>query len=104
VLLDECVDSRFATQFEDVEIRTVVQQGWSGVTNGKLLALASEHFDVFVTVDRNLQYQQHLPKYNIAVVLMLAPSNRLSDLVGLLPKVMAALPEAKKGGVHVVGA
>jgi hypothetical protein len=103
ILLDECVDSRFAEHIHTIEVHTVVGKGWAGVTNGKLLALAQAEFDVFVTVDRNLSFQQHLPKFDIAVILLKAKSNRVSDLVGLLPELLQAIPRAPKGTVTTVG-
>lgn len=95
VLLDECVDSRLADHIRTVEVHTV--------TNGKLLALAQAEFDVFVTVDRNLSFQQHLPKFDIAVILLKAKSNRVSDLVALLPELLQTIPSATKGTVTTVG-
>ena len=86
VLLDECVDSRLADHLRSIEITTVTARGWAGITNGQLLALAQQEFDVFVTVDRNLSFQQNLPKFNIAVVLVTAKSNRLADLVNIVPQ------------------
>ena len=68
VLLDECVDSRFAEHIQTIEVHTVVGKGWAGITNGKLLTLAQAEFDFFVTVDRNLSFQQYLPKYDIAIL------------------------------------
>ena len=103
VLLDECVDTRLAVHITGFEVRTVHDQGWSGITNGKLLSLAQAEFDVFVTVDRNLSFQQHLPKYTIAVVLVRARSNRVADLMELLPEVLQVLPTAKAGVVTEVG-
>jgi Domain of unknown function (DUF5615) len=103
VLLDECVDSRFAEHIRTVEVHTVIGKGWAGITNGKLLALAQAEFDVFVTVDRNLSFQQHLPKFDIAVILLKAKSNRVSDLVALLPELLQAIPSALKGTVTTVG-
>ncbi len=70
---------------------------WSGIKNGRLLGLAEQDFEVFVTVDRNLRHQQHLPKYRIAVLVLSAPSNRLSDLLPLVPAILAALPGCKAG-------
>jgi len=85
VLLDECVDVRLAAGLAAVDVRTVADQGWLGISNGQLLALAAAEFDVFVTVDRNLPFQQHLPKFDIAVILLRAKTNRLDDLVLLVP-------------------
>ncbi len=70
LLLDECIDRRLAREFPEQDIRTVWQMGWSGTKNGKLLTLAEKEFDVFITVDRNLSFEQNLPKFNIAVVVL----------------------------------
>ena len=103
VLLDECVDSRLVDHLVGVEVVTVAARGWGGITNGKLLALAAVEFDAFVTVDRNLSFQQHLPKYDIAVILLTSKSNRVDDLVALVPKLLASLPVASKGSVTAIG-
>ena len=103
VLLDECVDVRLAASFATVDVRTVADQGWLGISNGQLLALAAAEFDVFVTVDRNLPFQQHLPKFDIAVILLRAKTNRIADLVALVPELVSAMPNAKAGVVTPIG-
>ena len=103
VLLDECVDARFAPYIVGYQARTVHDQGWGGITNGKLLALAQQEFDVFITVDRNLSFQQHLPKYGLAVILIQSRSNRLVDLLPFVPRLIDAIPIAGKGVVTMVG-
>ena len=103
VLLDECVDSRLAAHMVGVEVATVAAKGWGGITNGKLLALAAAEFGVFVTVDRNLSFQQHLPKHDIAVVLLTAKSNRINDLLALVPRLLESIPTAQKGNVTTIG-
>jgi hypothetical protein len=97
VLLDECIDRRFAGEITGHDVKTVPQMGWATIKNGELLALAEQAFDVFVTVDRNLSFQQHLPRYDIAVIILRAQSNRLHDLRPLLPKLLESLPAAKRG-------
>ena len=104
VLLDECVDARFALHVDGFDTQTVLSKGWSGISNGKLLALAQAEFDVFVTVDKNLSFQQHLPKYSIAVILLHCKSNRVQDLLELLPELTRAIPLAPRGQVSHVGA
>ena len=99
VLLDECVDRRLGRELPGFNVRTVAEQGWAGVTNGELLARAALEFDVFLTVDRNLPFQQHLSKYKIAVILVESVSNRISDLVKLAPHIVAAIPIAPGGTV-----
>lgn len=71
--------------------------GWATITNGELLSLAARQFDVFITVDRNLSFQQKLISFRIAVIVLCAPTNRLADLRPLVPKLLAALPVAKPG-------
>ena len=103
VLLDECVDRRLARELVAFSVRTVADLGWAGITNGELLSRAAAEFDVLLTVDRNLPFQQHLSKYRIAVILIESASNRLSDLVKLAPRNVAAIPIAPGGTVTRVG-
>jgi hypothetical protein len=103
VLLDECVDARLAPHVAGHETKTVHDVGWAGVSNGKLLARAELEFDVFVTIDRNLLFQQHVPKFQLAIVLIHSVSNRLEDLLKLLPAILDAIPKATKGNVLHVG-
>jgi hypothetical protein len=85
------------------EVRTARQMAWSTIRNGELLALAVKEFDVFVTVDRNLFFQQNLPAFAIAVIVLRAKSNRLSELQTLVPELLSAIPTAKPGAVTYVG-
>ena len=77
VLLDECVPRKLGRELAGHEVSTVTGRGWSGVKNGKLLALAEAEFDVFLTVDQNLKYQQNLKTFHIGIVLLTARNNRL---------------------------
>jgi hypothetical protein len=103
ILLDECVDRRFAKELPEHFVKTVPQMGWATIKNGELLALAEKEFDVFITVDRNLSFQQNLPKFDIAVLVLQAHTNRLADLKPLAPKVLLILPLLTKGKAEVVG-
>lgn len=91
LLLDESVPARLRRALDAHDVRTVVDMGWSGVHNGKLLALAAASFDVFVTVDKNLPYQQNLKTLPIAVVLLDARSVELHELLTLVPSLQQAL-------------
>jgi predicted nuclease of predicted toxin-antitoxin system len=97
ILLDECIDRKLAKDFAGYEVKTVPQMGWAGVKNGQLLALAETEFDIFITVDRNLSFQQNLPQFDIAIIVLQASSNRLAELKPLVPKVLAILATAAKG-------
>jgi len=103
VLVDECVDWRLSREIVGHDVKTARQMGWSTIKNGELLALAAKEFDVFVTVDRNLSFQQNLPAFAIAVIVLRAKSNRLSELRPLVPELLASIPTAKRGVVTYVG-
>lgn len=103
IILDECVDERFAREIDGHQVTTVQQMGWAGTQNGELLTLVEQQFDAFVTVDRNLAFQQNIPKFKLAVVVLHARTNRLADLKSLVPELLAALPNAPKGQVTRIG-
>ena len=86
LLLDECIDRRLVGEIRDHEVVTVPEGGWAGIKNGELLRLAQTQFDVFVTVDRNLSFQQHLSQFSIVVIVLQARTNRLQDLRLLVPQ------------------
>jgi len=67
------------------EVKTVVEMGWGGIKNGNLLALAAASFDAFITVDKNLPYQQNLFDLPLAVAVLDAHSNELPVLLPLVP-------------------
>ena len=103
VFVDECVDWRLSREIVGHEVKTARQMRWSTVKNGELLALAAKEFNVFVTVDRNLSFQQNLPAFAIAVIVLRAKTNRLSDLHPLVPELLASIPTAKPRAVTYVG-
>lgn len=104
VLLDECVDWRLARDIVGHDVKTARQMGWNTIKNGELLALAVERFDVFITVDRNLSFQQNLMSLPIAVVVLQAKTNRLADLRPLVPKLLAAIEFARPGAAKFIEA
>ncbi len=100
VLLDECLPRRLRRELPGYEVRTVQELGWAGTRNGALLRrAAAEGFAAFVTVDRNLEYQQHLPGVSLGVVALRARSNDIADLRPLMPEVLAVLPTVAPGQV-----
>ena len=103
MLLDECVDRRLAGDIQGHDVKTAPEAGWAGLQNGDLLARAEHEFEAFITVDRNLPFQQDLSRFSIAVLVLRARSNRVSDLRALVPQLLAALPAAKRGEVTWVG-
>ena len=99
VLLDECVPRALGRELLGHEVKTVAEVGWAGVKNGELLKLAAGQFDLLLTVDRNLEYQQNFTGVTLAVVIIHARSNDIVVLRPLMPAVLAALPESKPGTV-----
>jgi hypothetical protein len=104
ILLDECVPRPLKRELADYEVGTVVEMGWSGKKNGELLRLMSqEGFTILLTTDQNLRYQQNLEQAGVAVVVLVARSNRLPDLVPLIPDVCSVLSIIVPGQVIEVG-
>lgn len=103
MLLDECVPRKLKRELAGHEVLTVTERGWSGVKNGKLLSLAESEFDVFLTVDQNLKFQQNLQAFGIGVLLMVARNNRLKTLLPLMPEVKETLDNIQAGDFIRVG-
>ena len=102
VLLDECVDQRFRKNIVGHDVTTVQEAGWAGKKNGELLALASKSYDVFLTVDRNLYFQQNRYAITIAVLVLAARTNRLVDLKPLTKDVLSELSLLKPGQISII--
>jgi len=103
ILLDECLPRRLKHDLAGHDARTVPEMGWAGKQNGDLLTLASAQFDVFLTVDRNLSFQQNVNKLSIAVLVLVAKGNKHSDLQPLMADVQAVLAAITPGQVVRVG-
>ena len=103
VLLDECLPRRLKHALIGHEVQTVPEMGWASKRNGELLRLAAREFEVFLTVDRRLQHEQELSMFRIAVIVLVARSNRLLDRLPLVPATLEVLPRARRGEAVVVG-
>ena len=99
ILLDECLDWRLCETLTDHQCVSVSEMGWNGVSNGQLLQMAERQFDVFLTGDRNLAFQQNLTKFNLAVIVLEAQSTRFSDTAPLMAQVLAVLATIQPGEV-----
>ena len=95
ILLDECLPVKLKYRYQ--EVQTVTERGWTGVKNGDLLDKAQQEFDVFITIDQNISYQQDLTKYSLAVVALKAQSNRYEDLLAFVKASSDAIKNAKEG-------
>ncbi len=99
ILLDECLPKKLKRELQDYTVATVQEMGWSGKKNGELMHVARDHFDVFLTADQNLQYQQNLAYAAVGVIVLVAPNNRIETLKPLMPKVNKAVANIKAGNV-----
>jgi hypothetical protein len=105
VLLDESLPRRLKRHLpSDWYVRTVPDERWSGKQNGELLGLAQGRFDAFVSMDRGIEYQQNLAEFEITVVLLRAKSNRLADLLPLIPELISTLESNQQGWLRKVPA
>lgn len=103
VLLDENIDRQLKALFQpDLYVLTVREHGWAGLSNGELLRAAANEFDVFVTMDKNLPFQQNLPSFDVAVVVIRAMSNAYTDVLPLMPDVNDAIRRSVSGAAIVV--
>lgn len=103
ILLDECVPRRLKRSFRGQQlVLTAPDAGLAGLKNGALLRRIAGNFDVFITTDVNIQYQQQLGAYDVAFVLLRAKSNAIEDLEPLIPELLARLPELTRGTLLVL--
>lgn len=98
VLLDEQLPRQLAPYLTGHAVRTVQQERWAGLTNGALLRQAeAAGFDLFVTADQNLEFQQNLRTVRLRIVLLEAASNALEDLLPLVPSTLVAMATVQPG-------
>ncbi|MBI1816191.1 MAG: DUF5615 family PIN-like protein [Deltaproteobacteria bacterium] len=103
LLLDECVPKRLRQELRGHEVRTAPEMGWAGKENGALLGLAESEFEVLVTVDQRIKYQQAVAGRDIAVVVLVARRNKIEFLRPLVPELERILTEIKPGELREVG-
>jgi hypothetical protein len=104
VILDECVPRPLKRHVAGHEVTTVQERGWAGLKNGPLLRFMREAgVEAFVTTDRNLEHQQNLAAAGLAVVVLVAVTNTLEDLLPLVPALRVALEHPRPGQVTRVG-
>jgi hypothetical protein len=103
LLLDECVPRRLRRELADHEVRTVPEMGWAAKENGELLQLAAALFDVFITTDQRLTYQQDVARFSIAVTVLVAKRTKIEFLLPLIPELRRVLGEVQPGNVYRVG-
>jgi hypothetical protein len=104
ILLDECVDESLRHHFGDYDCQTCRYAGLKGLANGQLLTAAEQAgFDVLITVDQNLPYQQRLAGRSIAVIVFQVRSTTIDELLLLVPDALGILKTIEAGEVVRIG-
>lgn len=103
VLLDECLPRRLLRDLSAYMTTTVPRQGWAGTKDRELIKLAEEEFDIFITIDSNLAFQQNLKRSTLCVVVLCAVNSRYETLQPLIPKLLDAIETSKPGDLIRVG-
>ncbi len=101
VLLDECVTDDLVSDLRSngIVVETVEDRGWKGIKNGKLLNLAQAEYDVFVSIDRGIPFQQNYRKYDLAFVIVRIPDSRTETVRQFAREIRVAIPNCKPGEV-----
>jgi predicted nuclease of predicted toxin-antitoxin system len=102
VLLDECLPKKLKFEIDAEFVQTVPEAGWASKQNGELLRLAEKSFDVLLTNDQNIEHQQTISRFDIAFIVLVAPTNDIVDLLSLMPKVNSALASIKPGTIEYI--
>lgn len=99
ILLDENVPKKFKRAFPNDEVATVTEMGWAGIKNGELLKLAEGEFEVMVTVDKSIPYQNNFTDKQIILLTFLVKQNKIELLLPLVPAAIEALSTASPGQI-----
>ena len=104
LLLDECLPRKLKQSLLGHEVKTVPEMGWSGIENGALLLRIGSQFDVFVTIDGNMRYQQNMDGRSFALIVLVAKDNTIETLLPLIKSVLEVLPSIQPGQVVAINA
>ena len=103
ILLDECVTKHLKPFLSEHEVVTVREMGWSGIKNGKLIALCVENqFDILLSIDKNLQYQQNLDKYALTIVILNSSTSKVEDLKEFIPSLLITINNFDKHKAYIL--
>ncbi|HCZ36550.1 MAG TPA: hypothetical protein DHV26_11565 [Cytophagales bacterium] len=103
ILLDECVTRHLKPHLAEFEVFTVREMDWSGIKNGKLLTLCTTNsFDILLTIDKNLQYQQSVKQHRVSVVVLNSDSSNLTELLKFMPELKFRINGFEKSKVYVL--
>ena len=103
ILLDECVTKRLKPYLQEFEVSTVSEMKWNGIKNGKLMSLCIENkFDLILTIDKNLMFQQNLVKYSLSIVVLNSLTSKLEELILFLPSFKLQIKKFEKHKAYII--
>jgi predicted nuclease of predicted toxin-antitoxin system len=103
VLLDECITKKLKPYLKDLEVYTVSEMGWSGFKNGKLISLCvMNHFDILLTIDKNMLYQQNVENHPITIVVLESLTSKLEELKLFIPSFLQPIHHFEKNRAYVI--
>ncbi len=103
ILLDECITKKLKNHLEEFEVYTVVELELSGIKNGKLMTFCVENnFDILLTIDKNLMYQQNLEKYPLTITVLNCISSKIEELVKFLPSFKSQIQDLEKYRAYII--
>jgi len=103
ILLDECVTKRLKPYLTELEVFTVSEMKWNGIKNGKLMTLCVDNnFDLLLTIDKNLMFQQNLDKYNLTIVVLNSSTSKIEELVLFMPSFKAQVNKLEKHKAYII--
>ena len=103
ILLDECVTKRLKPHLTEFEVFTVSDMKWNGIKNGKLMSLCVEHhFDLLLTIDKNLMFQQNLDKYELTIAVLNSSTSKIEELLQFMPSFKAQVDKLEKHKAFII--
>ena len=103
ILLDECITTRFKKFILNHDVFTVYKMGLSGIKNGNLMKYCIDnHFDIILTIDKNMMFQQNLKNYPISIVVLNSKSSKIEELINFLPNFEKTVPSFEKSKSYIL--
>jgi len=103
ILLDECITKRLKNHLIEFDVSTVRELNLSGVKNGKLMTYCVENnFDILLTIDKNLMYQQNLDKYPVTIAVLNCVTSKIEELITFLPSFKLQVDKLEKHQAYII--
>ncbi|MEO6869574.1 MAG: DUF5615 family PIN-like protein [Ginsengibacter sp.] len=103
ILLDECVTKRLKPYLTEFEVFTVSQMKWNGIKNGELMTMCVENgFDLILTIDKNLKYQQNLDNYELTIAILNSSTSKIEELTLFMSSFKDQINKLEKYKAYII--